>query len=898
MTAKRLLAAAGLALFPLATMAAGLGKLTVLSTLGQPLRAEVEVVSIQRGEAESLAAKLASPEAFREAGVDYGPMVPQMRAALERRPNGQTYIVLSTVNPMEEPFLDLLLELNWAAGRLVRQYTFLLDPAEYKGPTPIAAAPRTPVVPEVKPVETPKPPAAQAAAPQAAAPQAAAPQPAAPRARTTPSASTSERPAAPVSPAPASSYAVKQGDTLLKIAQQFKPESVTTQQMLVALQRANEDAFINNNMNLLRAGRVLSIPEKAAAESVNPVDANKAVLAQGQAFNEYRNKLAQAVASAPASVERAQQRAAGTIGEKPADSGTVAKVAPRDELRISRVEDAGKDGKAAAAARGDDVTARERALREANERVTELEKNVTDLRKLLELKNQQLAEAQKAAEAARPAAAPPVPAPAPEPAAKAPEAPKSPEAATDAAKATDPAIVKAPEAPDASTAPPPVAEAPKPEPAPQPVPAEAKKPAPPPPAPSFVDTILDEPMYLAAGGGGILALLIGGYIWRRKRSAKLETSLLGATTSDSSSVFGTTGGRNVDTGGSSLQTDFSQSGIGAIDTDEVDPVAEADVYMAYGRDAQAEEILKEALQKDPARQSVRVKLLEIYASRRDLKAFETTAGEVFAATGGQGPEWQKAVELGLSVDPTNPMYGGKKPEHGVSDATIVLPASTAAAALAPDLPLDVDDKKAPLTIDFDLGAPAANEISATPDISVGIASEAPPDLGFDLDLGAPEKRTEKKQPEEEASDFSPSGTFIMDPAAKKAVTGMMGFRPPESGTGEIDFELPDLQPNESKPAQPARNVDFDLNFGEPTQPSPPPTGAELSGISFDTGGPASVAGVGIDVQWQEVATKLDLAKAYEEMGDKDGARELLNEVVQEGDATQQRQAKELLETLH
>ena len=894
MTVKRLLAAAGLALFPLAAMAAGLGKLTVLSALGQPLRAEVEVVSIQRGEAESLAAKLASPEAFREAGVDYGALVPQVRAALERRPNGRTFIVLSTVNPVEEPFLDLLLEINWTAGRLVRQYTFLLDPAEYKGPTPIAAAPPTRVVPEVKPVEAPKPPTAQAAVPQARGTASPA----------TISSGTSER-----SAIPGSSYSVRQGDTLMKIAQQFKVEGVTTQQMLVAIQRANEGAFINNNMNLLRTGRVLAIPEKAAAESVTPADANKAIIAQAQAFNEYRNKLAQAVAAAPASVETAQQRSAGTIAEKPAESAVPPKVAPQDELRVSRVEDAGKGGKAAAAARGDDLAAREKALREASDRVAELEKNVSDLQKLLELKNQQLAEAQKLAQAAKPPATPALPpTTAPEAAAKAPEAlkPAEPAQPSDATKTAEEPIAKAPEgtkAEEPAAPPAPVADTPKSELAPQPASSTAKKPAPPPPAPSFVDAILEEPLYLAAGGGGILALLIGGYIWRRKRSANLETSLLGATTSDSSSVFGTTGGRNIDTGGSSLQTDFSQSGIGAIDTDEVDPVAEADVYMAYGRDAQAEEILKEALQKDPARQSVRLKLLEIYAARRDLKAFETTAGEIFAATGGQGPEWQKAVELGLSVDPTNPMYGGKKPEASVSDTTIVLPAAAAAAAVtaargaAPDLPLDLDDKKIP-DIDFDLGAPAGNEASAPPDILVDVASEAPPDLGFDLDLGESEKRTEKKQAEEEASDFSPSGTFIMDPAAKKAVTGMMGFRPPESSASGIDFELPDVQANEPKGAQPARNVDFDLNFGEPTQPSPPPSGAELAGISFDTGSPTGAGALALDVQWQEVATKLDLAKAYEEMGDKDGARELLNEVVQEGDATQQKQAKELLEALH
>src|SRR5262252_6129035 len=157
-TIRTLLTLAGLLLLlPLTTLAAGLGKLTVLSGLGQPLRAEVEVVSLQRGEAEALAARIASPEAFREAGVEYGAIVPRIRTAVERRAD-RFIITLSTQEPVEEPFVDLLVELNWTTGRLVRQYTFLLDPADYRGPQPIAAAPPAQApVPEARPVEAVKP---------------------------------------------------------------------------------------------------------------------------------------------------------------------------------------------------------------------------------------------------------------------------------------------------------------------------------------------------------------------------------------------------------------------------------------------------------------------------------------------------------------------------------------------------------------------------------------------------------------------------------------------------------------------------------------------------------------------------------------------------------------------
>jgi pilus assembly protein FimV len=903
---KRLLALAGLLILPLGATAAGLGKLTVLSGLGQPLRAEIEVVSLQRGEAESLAAKIASADAFREAGVEYGTVVPRVRSVLERR--GDRYvIVLSTPQPVEEPFLDLLVELNWLTGRLVRQYTFLLDPSEYKGPTSIAAAPPKPAVAEVKPVETPTSPSVTATTP-AAPITTAAPPPSAPAVA-----------AAPATPAPrlaeppsGEQHEVKRGDTLGKIAQQYKPEGVTTQQMLVALYRSNEDAFINKNMNLLRSGRTLAVPDRAAVEAVAPADANRIVTAQFEDFNEYRNKLGATVAAAPAPAAAGQQRAAGRITEKP-DEVAASKAPPSDQLRISKADAPAKGSKAAATERADDLAARDRALKDANDRVVQLERNVGDLQKLLELKNQQLADLQKQAQAAAKGPAPKAEASKPAEAPKAPEVAKAPQAAPPAAPTAEAPKAEAPkvEAPVAKAeppappvaekpaAPPPVAEAPK---APAPVADAAKKAAPaqkaaPPVEPSFIETFLDEPLYPAGVGGGLLAMLVAGYLWRRKKSAKLENSLLGVTTSDSSSVFGTTGGRSVDTGGSSLQTDFSQGGIGAIDTDEVDPIAEADVYMAYGRDAQAEEILKEALQKDPNRQAVRVKLLEIYAARKDLKAFETTAGEIYAATGGQGPEWQKAVELGLQTDPTNPMYGGTTAvASSVPEVATTVTAMAAAATAVPgttDIALDFGAEQAPASIDFDLEGDTKTA-GTTPDITLDVVSQSPADLGFDLNLGDADKHAE------EASDFSPSGTFIMDAATKKAVSDMVQAQH-KSGALAIDFELPGVpattafdQTARMMASQPASAFDFKLD--EPTGTTTPGP-VDLSGISFDLGQSGVQSPAPVDAQWQEVATKLDLAKAYEEMGDRDGARELLNEVVKEGDSAQQQQAKQMLEAL-
>jgi pilus assembly protein FimV len=371
-----------------------------------------------------------------------------------------------------------------------------------------------------------------------------------------------------------------------------------------------------------------------------------------------------------------------------------------------------------------------------------------------------------------------------------------------------------------------------------------------------------------------------------------------------------------------MQTDFSQSGIGAIDTDEVDPVAEADVYMAYGRDAQAEEILKEALQKDPSRQAVRVKLLEIYAARKDVKAFETTAGEIYAATGGHGPDWEKTAALGQTIDPGNALYGGRRteptpgsvaPPQAAREPTVTMSAPVAAALATPEVS---SPRAAPPSVDFNIEAASQENFAGTPDISLDVStpSQASNDVGFDLNLGEP-----SVAPDDQESDFSPSGTLIMDPGVAKAAQDL------SEGNVDmaLDFELPQnkdsseltntakmmahSQPTVVLPAsqveksQPTNTMDFDFKLDEPTQDLKPSGSSDLSGISLDLGSPAGGGG-GDAAQtggagWQEVATKLDLAKAYEEMGDKDGARELLNEVVKEGDAAQQQKARTMLDAL-
>ena len=185
-------------------------------------------------------------------------------------------------------------------------------------------------------------------------------------------------------------------------------------------------------------------------------------------------------------------------------------------------------------------------------------------------------------------------------------------------------------------------------------------------------------------------LLLGGFgVYRfiqRSKKDSGETSFLESRLQPDS-FFGASGGQRIDTrdaGGSSSSMTYSLSQLDAIG--DVDPVAEADVYLAYGRDLQAEEILKEAMRSNPERLAIRSKLLEVYAKRRDIKGFELLATQLFALTRGEGEEWTKAQDLGSQIDPENPLYqAGGAPERPSEGAALVEPlgASTLPQSIIP-----------------------------------------------------------------------------------------------------------------------------------------------------------------------------------------------------------------------
>lgn len=926
------LLAAALAALP-GAYAAGLGRITVLSALGQPLRAEIELTA-SRDELGTMSARLATHEAFKQAGVEFVPILSGIRVLVDKRSSGQPVIRLTTDRPVNEPFLDLLIELNWSAGRLVREYTFLLDPLpEVVAPRPVTPPTDkrepTPVA-QPAPVATPKQPEVRTGAPadeKQAEPKAAAAKPAGDQA----------------------GREVKKGEYLRKIAEETRYEGVSLDQMLVAIFRSNKDAFIGSNMHRLKAGKILSIPDRDAAAAVDAREARKTITVHTADFNAYRQKLAGAAAGAePPKEDAAKQVASGKIGAKVEDKAPVP-TETKDQLKVSKAE-AAKDARAVQgkiAVLEEDLVAKDRALKEAQSRQTDLEKTIKELQKLVELKDQNLAELQKQAQAK---AAPPVEAPKPAapavspPPAPAPAAP--PPVAAPAVSAEKPGEVPKPaevaaakpaetEKP-AETAKP--AEAPKPAEPPKAAPKKAPPPPPPPPEPDFLEELMGNPAIL---GGGVLVLGLLGFIaYRQRQKKKLEGIEAPPTTTanlTANSVFGATGGQSVDTTGSSMATDFSQASISAIDAEEgVDPVAEADVYMAYGRDAQAEEILLDALKTDPTRTAIHVKLLEIYAARKNNKQFETLASDLYAQTGGVGADWEKAAAMGLKLDPANPLYGGgasaDKAMH--TDTTIVVPPgekqmrdtwtmpgelsqiseavekSGGAATVILEKPVEavaeVATASAPvLDFDLDLGSPAAVSAAPAPAAAPAKAEEA---AGLDFDLGLDFKSPDVKPA------YNAEATMIVDvrqasqPAADLALDIKLDEPAASVADEALHFDLDLGAP--ATPSAAAANevvdlertiaggnaVDFDFNIGAPTaQPAPQAEpGVDLGAISLDLGQPAAAPeGTAGD----DIATKLELAKAYEEMGDKEGARELLGEVVKEGNAEQQAKAQSMLSKL-
>ncbi len=974
MVAKRIFWAVCVALVaPSLAHALGLGDIRLSSALNQPLDAEIDLLNATPEELAGLQANLASRETFARYGLDYPNFLSSVALTRGKSASGRDVLKITSAETMTEPFVSLLVEVNWGRGRLVREYTVLLDPPVF--------APNTPRVADAAAPVTTSPSAGSIVRP---APAEQAPEPAAAQA------SGSQ-----------DTYAVRRGDSLSGIAQRLAG-SQNTNQLMLGIYRTNPEAF-EGSMNVLRAGSVLRIPDSTSVQAIPG----------GEAAAEVRRQFASW-----------RGQSGGTTGS---DAGRLRLVAPSE-----------------AGAGGGGATAAE--VKSLRDQLTRLEGDLAQSKRLLELRNAELAALQKQLAVAQAAAGTRVTAPAPAPAVsvRAPAAVPAPvQAPPTAAAATEtPPPAQTTPAP-AETAPPTAAATTE-----TPPPAEAAPVEAPPveqpmrarvrdaetagsSGPSLLDTVtqlLSEYWYLLAG---LLALLVGLFGYRkfaerrsasdlgdqfaepemsqempppravelatRRGAAAAESRMVVEESSDRehspSARYSEDGASQTATlpGADSLDMDpgATLSGDTGANLDNADPLAEADFHMAYGLYDQAADLVRGATVREPQRLDLKLKLVEVFFVWGNRNEFVRLAKQIHDSGEAKGTgDWEKIVIMGRQIAPEESMFSQSTDSPGIAAAGVDLD-----LAGGSDNRIDFDVEGGPQeeVVDLDLGAASHAAEQALGDDELTQKAT----VNFDIQPMRDSLRdsqgntTRQMAPEFDLPGSDTVNRSIMDdgdaptveqpalrtgsPTIREKIDAAKRFAPvvddQSSTTAEVaiddlgleigDIEGLDLPDDggETAPDAPtliagvdsesrrmmadaaerhetgatatlaaldgasAMNLDFEV--GEKTVETPAMSGNGGRAPSVDHGfdldsetaitkGPAigdtmigNTMVVADDltlpplepVTMSEVGTKLDLARAYVDMGDPDGARNILQEVLQEGSMSQKQEAQRLLDSI-
>lgn len=772
--------------------AAQLGKITVVSKPDQNFAAQILVERVLPGERDSMKVTLASPEAFAAARLTLDPNLSKLRFSIKDGVAPGTAIIdVSSSAPIPAGFIDALLELSWAGGKVTREYTLSIPirtttpavtpvlpevsqpkanppaastsapppagaSAVKAAPTPAAsAAPAAAPVPSLAPTSAPTSAPTQAPTP---APSLAAPPKAKPSSPASPSSAT-EPPPAKVAPVIEKTLKIKRGNTLSELALEYVGEGVTLNQAMAALFEANPEAFINGSIHLLKPGAELRIPNRSSIRSRSKNDA-LVILAGGDDRNDFSRAAKQL-----GLLTVTKQEEAGT---KPQTSGQIEKGASKqaastgeqDRLKIAPgVTDGGAKAKLDRAA--EELIAKEKSLAEANERIALLERNVSDLQRLLELQNKAGASAPSTGAPQSPANADATKNAADLKSAE-PVGDPTPAASGEQAGEVKPEQQATPPADAAPSAPVPPIEVEK---APEPV----VKPEPSEPAQG---SLMSNPWVLGGGVGVSLAFLAGLLVLLKKRKKVTEPEQEDSEEQNAES--------------------FNEALAWATGTDAVNETAENQVDQGT---PSAKRVEDEIFDLDEVLSEVETKATDV-----PEELVKPTAAQVFE------PEDKPAAKVTAQVDPIQE---------------------------APAVDLDFEpseaDSKADVTSifedldDLQKGAEAAKkEIEALRESSAA-ASQAE---DSELETGLDEEMKAQEMPEIKASDLD--DLF-------------------EQAAGGLDLDLPEVQMDAATR--------------------------------------------------QEVDTKLDLAGAYVEIGDSEGASELLKEIIEKGDASQVKKAKELLASL-
>jgi pilus assembly protein FimV len=752
-TKPRILMLAGLlslsSLWSNSSWALGLGEIHLNSALNEPMNAEIDLIAATPDELTALRATLAPREAFTRYGIDRPPFLSTLNFKVGKGKDGRDVLQVRSSEAIPEPFVTFLVEVNWARGRLMREYTVLLDPPVYtpgeNSGTQAAVAP-----PATAATTSPVPPPPAVAAPQATTPPAApAPGRKSRSHRGTPAApappvvaaqsSPAESPASSESPSPPAesagdtnpaTIAVVKGDTLSKIARSLHADTPAhIDQTMIALYQTNPRAF-GGNINVLREGAILRVPGSDDIAALNQREAIGEVHRQMDAW-----------------------RSAG--GGASASTG---------HLRLVTPGVGGGAGSTAAGGNGSSAPNGEQALKD---RVKDLEEQLRESKRLIDIRNAELAELQrKLGASASPAAEPP-------PAKIAPPLQSAANTPPPAMQAAQPPAVT-PTASEANTTshplpPPPMAE-------------KVKKPAAAPPAASgsYLDWLEDNWWLALAVLLAILAAL-GFAAWRKRKQdssapmndlgsvlEETHVSDMGESTAKLAALrkgnndsfvveesgqhplpdFTAEPGRFGDTGELRTSTpEDTMSSESAVNLDQGDPLAEADFHMAYGLYDQAADLVRIALEREPERRDLRLKLLEIYFVWGNKDAFLQTAKEL-ASTRDRAPagEWDKIVIMGRQICPDEPMFAANTGGGRGAGALVDLNLEGGENRVDIDLFGDPEGERSSL----DQSHAKVNEDTAATGESPGIHSRS--NLDFTLDAperGADDSPTREMPPRDE-----------------------------------------------------------------------------------------------------------------------------------------------------
>ena len=731
----------------------GIGEIKLHSALNQNLNAEISL-TLSGENVSDIKVNLAPPEKFDEAGVSWTYFLSKITFETIAQSNGAAVIKLTSKEALKEPFLDFLLEVSWPKGSLYREFTVLVDPPSVYSQATIPVSTSTESY-----VQAP------AVKPQAHA--------------------NGQSVEGQYGPTLAN-------DTLWSVAERVRGQSdISVEQMMLALYEANPQAFYKGNVYALMAGITLKIPGR---EAVLKLSRNQALAEFNRHTKAWKNH------SAPANVE--------AVKEKPVLSGTEGPVLGKAEEPVDNQLTLAAPTKAAvtdkAVVTSEQVVAEKKAAGVATEgaiqsKVAELEKQLAMMQELIALKDQQLAALQNQSPAkpagqdqaatSEVAAAKPADqtAPIPQQAADQPIEEAKPAQSAEPVQAAQPVETVPPVQPE--------------QPAQQ---VEAAQPAPPPVKPAQpvqpvaqqeqeVGSLLN-PYYLGGGGAAILALL--GWLWWRKRKVDEETntesmfastSMLEEAAAENISVpvvedSATAHEHDAGTvGESSFLSEFTPSDFDSFDTDqgEIDPISEADVYLAYGRYQQAEELIRQAIIDQPNRDECKLKLLEVFYANENQAAFEAYANELAKAGKRNEAEfWEKAAEMGREICPDSPLFSSGNDLFPVADNS-------------PDE--NNDEGVVAVDAGFNKNAGAASFSGA---VSDGFDKE-PADKVFDVDVASLEAKDDSfvdQQRNNEDIDFD-LGSFAMD--AGDADKGVIASSMKVAG--------------DSKVPVPVESVDFDLS---------------------------------------------------------------------------------------